>query len=293
MSILIDEHTRVAVQGITGTGGRFHAGSMREYGTRVVAGVSPGHGGERVSDIPVYDTLADAARATPIDLSVIFVGGMHFLAAVTEAVRRGIPTIVAMAEVIPHLDILRAVALSRAHGVRLIGPNTNGLISPGKAKVGFFPKELDLAGHIGVISRSGTLAYAALIALQSRGLGQSTVVGIGGSAARGYSMAEALRDFEADEATRAIVLLGEIGGGEEQEAAALVRSGRVRKPVLATVVGACAPSGREMGHAGALVADEASSFEGKVEALGQAGIDVSLDLEELARQAERRLGRLA
>lgn len=290
MSILIDATTTVAIQGVTGTGGRFHTISMREYGTRVVAGVSPGHAGELVGGVPVYDTLADASRAHAIDMTVIFVGGDNLLPAVTDAVRCGIPKIVCMAEVVPHLDILRAVALAKLNGATLIGPNTNGLMTPGQAKVGFFPRELDLAGPVGVISRSGTLSYAALLSLQSRGLGQSTIVGIGGSAARGFSAAAALRAFEGDPATRVMVLLGEIGASEEQDAAALVASGEVTKPVVSVVVGRCAPKDQEMGHAGALVSGRESSWSYKVDVLTAAGVKVSASLDELADEVSRAVG---
>jgi len=262
---------------------------MREYGTSVVAGVSPGHGGEAVDGIPVYDTMAAARAEAEVDLTVIFVGGQNFLPAVQEAVEGRVRIIVAMAEVIPHLDILRAIALARAAGSTLIGPNTNWMMSPGQAKVGFFPKEFDMPGPVGVISRSGTLSYAALLALQSRGIGQTTIVGIGGAAARGYSAAAALVAFGADPMTRAVVLLGEIGGHGEQEAAEVVRSGRIDKPVLGLVVGRSAPRGREMGHAGALVDAEGSSWQEKTEAMRDAGIRLAETLDELGEATARAL----
>jgi succinyl-CoA synthetase alpha subunit len=235
-----------------------------------------------VDGIPVYDTVHEACAEHAIELTVVFVGGAHFLAAVRESIAARIATIVCMAEVVPHLDVLQATSEALTAGVRLIGPNTNGLMSPGHAKVGFFPKELDLPGSVGVISRSGTLSYAALLALQARGIGQSTIVGIGGSAARGYSMVDALTDFALDDETTAIVLLGEIGGSEEQAAASLISSPSWRKPVSALVVGSSAPTQIAMGHAGALISDHASTWAAKVQALEAGGAIVVNTLEELA-----------
>jgi succinyl-CoA synthetase alpha subunit len=281
MTILLDETTRVCVQGITGVGGREHSRSMLEYGTQVVAGVSPGHGGEFVSGIPVFETCHSAVAATGATLSVSFVGGRFALDAVLEAADAGMETVVCMEEFVPLWDTMRMRAVCRSQGCTLIGPNCNGLISPERGKVGFFPRELGRRGPIGIVSRSGTMSYAAMLALDSVQLGQSTVIGIGGNAIRGLGVVDCLELFASDDETEAVVLLGEIGGTEEQAAATRVSRG-YGKPVVALIAGQSAPLGVAMGHAGAMAQGDGDGWEGKVQSLRAGGITVATDLEHLA-----------
>jgi succinyl-CoA synthetase alpha subunit len=284
VSIIIDEETRVCVQGITGTGGSVHTRSMLDYGTRVVSGVAPGHGGEVIHGVPVFETCFDAVAATGATLSVCFVGGRWVLDAVLEAVSAGIGTVVCMEEFVPLLDASRMRRFCDIAGTVLIGPNCNGLVSPGKAKVGFFPQELGRAGSIGVISRSGTLSYGAMMAIEAEGGGESTVVGIGGAAISGLDFVSCLDLFAADDDTEVVVMVGEIGGVREEEGAAHVAAG-YPKPVLALIAGRSAPAGVPMGHAGAIATAERGGWENKTRMLSNAGIEVARNLEELGRRA--------
>jgi succinyl-CoA synthetase alpha subunit len=274
MSILIGKKTRVIVQGITGRDGSFHARSMKEYGTEVVGGVTPGKGGQSVEGIPVFDTVADAVRKTGADCTVIFVPARFALSALQEASAARIPLVVCITEGIPVLDI---VAISRhfaGNGSRLIGPNCPGLITPGGAKVGIMPGRIHLPGTIGVISRSGTLTYEVVWALTQAGMGQSTCIGVGGDPVIGTTFVELLQLFESDPGTAGVVLIGEIGGGDEETAAEFIRTS-MKKPVAAFISGRTAPPEKRMGHAGAIVSGGRGTAEAKVEALKSAGVPVA------------------
>ena len=271
MSILAGASTRVVVQGLTGAEGTFHARQMIAYGTDVRAGVTPGKGGTRHLDRPVYDTVAEAVRREGVDASVIFVPAPAAADAVMEAAAAGIGLIVCITEGIPVLDMVRAKAFLRGLPARLIGPNTPGIISPGRTKLGIMPGAIHAPGPVGVVSRSGTLTYEAVQQLTRLGLGQSTAVGIGGDPIVGLSFVDVLRLFEEDPGTEAVVLIGEIGGRAEEEAAALVRGG-YGKPVVGYIAGVTAPPGRRLGHAGALMSGGRGTAAGKIEALEAAGV---------------------
>jgi succinyl-CoA synthetase alpha subunit len=271
MSILAGGSTRVVVQGLTGAEGTFHARQMIEYGTDVRAGVTPGKGGTRHLDRPVYDTVAEAVRREGVDASVIFVPAPAAADAVMEAAAAGIGLIVCITEGIPALDMVRVKAFLRETPARLIGPNTPGIISPGRTKLGIMPGVIHKPGPVGVISRSGTLTYEAVHQLTRLGLGQSTAVGIGGDPIVGLSFVDLLRLFEEDPGTEAIVLIGEIGGSAEEEAAGLVRGG-FRKPVIGYIAGVTAPAGRRLGHAGAIMSGGRGAAAHKMEALETAGV---------------------
>jgi succinyl-CoA synthetase alpha subunit len=267
MSILIDSATRVVVQGITGHVGGFHARLMREYGTKVVAGVTPAKGGGSFEGVPLFDTLLEAVKQTQANASAIFVPA-------PLAADAGIGLIVCITEGIPTLDVARAREYVRARGARLIGPNCPGVITPGQCKIGIMPGPIHKPGTVGVISRSGTLTYEAIWQLTQLGLGQSTAVGIGGDPIIGTGFVELLDLFELDEGTRAIVMIGEIGGTAEEEAAQVIRE-RVTKPVVAFIAGQSAPPGKRMGHAGAIVSGAAGTASEKIRSLRDAGITVA------------------
>lgn len=277
MTILLDSQSRVVIQGITGTGARYHSQLMREFGTQVVAGVSPGRGGTTVDGVPVFDSMAQAVAATGANFSACFVPGLGALDAVLEAAEAQVRTVVVLAEFVPVHDAMRARLALDQRGCYMIGPNTNGLISPGHAKVGFFPSQLCRPGRVGIVSRSGTMSYGASIELLRAGLGQSTVVGIGGGTVRGIGFAECIELFNADSSTDVVVLLGEVGGEEEERAAAYIHS-HPSKPVVALVVGRCAIPGTAMGHAGALLNSSSGTVEMKEEVLRQAGAKVARNL---------------
>jgi succinyl-CoA synthetase alpha subunit len=289
MSILIDERSKVLVQGLTGREGRFHALRNRAYGTAVVAGVTPGKGGQSVEGIPVFDSVAGAVEQTGATVSLILVPARLCADAIAEAIAAGITIIVTITEGIPVHDMLRVCALLRAHpDVRMIGPNCPGIISPGKASVGIMPSDAFAPGRIGLISRSGTLTYEIAHALNARGLGQSTAVGIGGDALPGSSFIDILALFEVDPQTDLVVLVGEIGGSDEELAAAYVAA-RMSTPVVAYIAGFTAPPGRQMGHAGAIVAGSAGTAQAKRAALEEAGIQVAASPSEVADLVARRL----
>ncbi len=278
MSIWIGRETRLLVQGLTGREGTFHALACRDYGTQVVAGVTPGKGGTLHEGIPVFDTVADAVRETGADASMIFVPPPFAADAIAEAADAGIAVIACITEGIPTNDMIRVKALlaqkaASGPAVRLIGPNCPGLITPGECKIGIMPGRIHRPGPVGVISRSGTLTYEAVDQLSRLGLGQSTVVGIGGDPVNGTSFIDCLSAFEQDPGTRAVVLIGEIGGMAEEEAACFV-AGHVRKPVVAFIAGQTAPPGRRMGHAGAIIAGGRGMAADKMKALEAAGIAV-------------------
>jgi succinyl-CoA synthetase alpha subunit len=274
MSILIDEHTRLVVQGITGRDGSFHTRQMQQYGTQVVAGVTPGKGGQQFNgSIPIFNTVVEAVEATGANTSVIYVPGAHAAGAIYEAADAGIALIVCITEGIPVLDLTRVLPFVRERGSRLLGPNCPGLISPGAAKVGIIPGTICTPGRIGVVSRSGTLTYEIVHQLTEAGLGQSTCVGIGGDPIIGTNFLDTLRAFQDDSATDAIVMIGEIGGTDEQRAAEFIRSD-VSKPVVGFIAGQTAPPGRRMGHAGAIISGSSGTAAEKMESFRQAGIGV-------------------
>ncbi len=271
MSILVNELTRVIVQGLTGREGGFHAGQMIAYGTKVVAGVTPGKGGALHNDVPVFNTVAEAARETHANAAVIFVPPPFAADAMLEAIDAGLPLLVCITEGVPTLDMVRVAAALRGSQTCLIGPNCPGIISPGKCKIGIMPGQIHREGHVGVVSRSGTLTYEAVGQLTRLGIGQSTCIGIGGDPIIGTSFLDAIRLFNDDPDTHAIVMIGEIGGNAEQQAAEFIR-GRVRKPVVGFIAGQTAPPGRRMGHAGAIISGGTGTAKEKYEAMAAAGI---------------------
>ena len=288
MSVFIDEATRLVVQGITGRDGSFHARQMVEYGTRVVAGVVPGKGGQTFDDaVPIFNTVADAVAETAATASVIYVPPAFAVDAVYEAADAGIELIVTITEGIPVLDMTRVMPYVRERGARVLGPNCPGLISPGKSKVGILPGQICMPGSVGVVSRSGTLTYEVIHHLTGDGIGQSTCVGIGGDPIIGTSFIDCLEAFEADRDTNAVVMIGEIGGTDEQEAARFVESA-MTKPVVGFIAGQTAPPGRRMGHAGAIISGSEGTAEEKIEAFRENGIGVArrpADLVGLVREA--------
>ena len=274
MSIFIDKTTRLAVQGITGRDGSFHAKQMIEYGTQVVAGVTPGKGGQQFENaVPVFNTVAEAVAATQANTSVIYVPAAVAASAIFEAADAGIRLIVCITEGIPVLDMTRVLPFVHERGVRLVGPNCPGLISPGKSKVGIIPGNICKPGKIGVVSRSGTLTYEIVHQLSSNGMGQSTCVGIGGDPLIGTNFIDCLAAFQADAETDAIVMIGEIGGTDEQQAAEFARR-EVTKPIVGFIAGQTAPPGRRMGHAGAIISGSSGTAAEKMAAFEKAGIGV-------------------
>jgi succinyl-CoA synthetase alpha subunit len=273
MSILIDENTRVIVQGITGRDGSFHTAAMLEYGTAVVGGVTPGKGGQKVGPVPVFNNVQEAVSETGATCSAVFVPARFAAAAIREAAGGGISLIVCITEGIPVLEMVDVHRELTARGVRLIGPNCPGIISPGKSKVGIMPGAIHRRGNVGVISRSGTLTYEIVHNLTSAGIGQSTCVGIGGDPVIGTDFVELLRTFEEDDQTEAVVLIGEIGGENEERAAAFIRES-MSKRVVAFISGRTAPPGKRMGHAGAIISGGKGDAESKVRALEKAGVTV-------------------
>jgi succinyl-CoA synthetase alpha subunit len=275
MSIFADASTRLVVQGITGREGSFHSRQMIEYGTAVVAGVTPGKGGQTFEGkVPIFNTVAEAVRATGANTSVIYVPPMGAAAAIVEAADAGIPLIVCITEGIPVMHMSRTMPFVRSRGVRLIGPNCPGLITPGThTKVGIIPGNICSAGRVGLVSRSGTLTYEVVNHLTRNGIGQSTCVGIGGDPIIGTNFIDCLAAFEADPETDAIVMIGEIGGTDEQNAAAFVKE-KVAKPVIGFIAGQTAPKGRRMGHAGAIISGSSGTAEEKLAAFEAAGIGI-------------------
>lgn len=285
MGILVDRNTRLLVQGITGRDGSFHTKKMLEYGTKIVAGVTPGKGGQVVEGVPVFDTVADAVRETGANASIVYVPPAFAADAILEAVRAGVPFVAAITEGIPVADMVKVWAEVETSKTRLLGPNCPGVITPGDCKVGIMPGHIHKTGPVGVVSRSGTLTYEVVDQLTRAGIGQSTCVGIGGDPIIGTKFVDILELFEKDRSTEYIVLIGEIGGSDEELAAAYIDE-HVTKPVVAFIAGSSAPPGRRMGHAGAIVSGGSGRAEDKVEALTNAGVRVAPTPTEIGRMVQ-------
>ncbi|MEK7403159.1 MAG: succinate--CoA ligase subunit alpha [Gemmatimonadota bacterium] len=293
MSIFADSKTKLVVQGITGRDGSFHAKQMMEYGTKVVAGVTPGKGGQKFEKtVPIFNTMHDAVAATGANASVIYVPPMFAADAIMEAADAGIKLIVAITEGVPVLDMTRVYPFVKEKGARLIGPNCPGLITPGKTKIGIIPGRICKPGNIGVVSRSGTLTYEVVHLLTKAGLGQSTCVGIGGDPINGTNFIDCLQAFEEDPNTLAVALMGEIGGTDEQEAAAFVKK-HMTKPVVGFIAGQTAPPGRRMGHAGAIISGSSGTAAEKLEAFKKAGIGIAKRPAEFVELLQARLAKKA
>jgi succinyl-CoA synthetase alpha subunit len=289
MAIVVDNDTRLVVQGLTGSEGRFHGLRNRNYGTSLVAGVTPGKGGQDVEGVPVFNTVADAVSEAGANTTLIFVPARFAVDAIYEAVDAGIQTVVCITEHIPAHDMLQVYTYVRRLGVTLIGPNCPGVLSPGKANVGIIPAEIFAEGSIGLVSRSGTLTYQIGHELAQLGLGNTTIVGIGGDPVVGSSFIDVLEKFEADAETEYVVLVGEIGGNEEEKAATFI-SERMTKPVLAYIAGFSAPPGKTMGHAGAIISGTSGTAQAKKEALEAVGISVGTTPTEVAQLVAERVG---
>ena len=288
MSVLVNEKSRIIVQGFTGREGSFHASQMIEYGTNVVGGVTPGKGGTQHLDRPVFNTVADAVKQTGADVSIIFVPPPFAADAILEAADAGIPLAVCITEGIPAVDMMRAWNVIRGGKTRLIGPNCPGIISPGKCKIGIMPGRIHKQGNVGVVSRSGTLTYEAVGQLTHLGIGQSTCIGIGGDPIIGTSFLDAIQLFHADPETHAIVMIGEIGGNAEENAAAWIKQ-HVKKPVVGFVAGQTAPPGRRMGHAGAIISGGQGTAKDKYAAMSAAGITTVQSPADIGATLAKRL----
>ena len=289
MSVLVDQNTRLIVQGLTGKEGTFHALQMRDYGTNIVGGVTPGKGGTTHEGFPVFNTVTDAVATAGANVSVIYVPPPFAADAIMEAADAGVALIVCITEGIPTNDMINAYQYVQARGVRLIGPNCPGVISPGKCKVGIMPARIHLEGHVGVVSRSGTLTYEAVGQLTALGLGQSTCIGIGGDPIIGTSQLDALALFNNDPDTHAVVMIGEIGGSAEEEAAEYVKA-NMTKPVVGFIAGQTAPPGRRMGHAGAIIAGGKGTAAEKFAAMEAAGIHIVKSPADIGAKVKEVLG---
>ena len=293
MSILVNKNTRLICQGITGKAGAFHSEQCKAYGTNLVGGVTPGRGGETAVGVPVFDTCAEAVKATGANATMIFVPPPGAADAIMEAADAGIAVIVAITEGMPVLDMVRAVAYLKAHRpkARLIGPNCPGVITPGECKIGIMPGYIHKPGRVGVVSRSGTLTYEAVWQLTNLGIGQSTCVGIGGDPVNGTSFVDVLALFEADPDTDAVLMMGEIGGNAEEQAAEFKASGKFTKPMAAFIAGQTAPPGKRMGHAGAIISGGSGKAADKIAALESAGIRVAKSPADMGTSLKAALGK--
>jgi len=289
MAIIVGNETRLVVQGITGSEGSFHAVRNRDYGTNVVAGVTPGKGGQDVSGIPVFNTVREAVAETQANTTLVFVPGRFAADAIYEAVDAGIGTVICIAEYVPAHEMLRIYNYIRPKGITMLGPNCPGVLSPGKANVGIIPAEVLAEGRIGLVSRSGTLTYQIGYELAQRGLGNSTIVGIGGDPVVGSSFIDVLGKFETDDETDVVVMVGEIGGNEEEKAARYIEA-HMSKPVVAYIAGFTAPPGKTMGHAGAIISGSSGTAEAKKVALEAAGVKVGTTPTEVAELAAETAG---
>ena len=288
MAIIVDQNTKLVVSGLTGSEGRFHGLRNRDYGTKLVAGVTPGKGGQDVEGVPVFDTVADAVAEAGANTSMVFVPARFAPDAIYEAVDAGIRTVICITEHIPAHEMLRVYTYIRPKGITLIGPNCPGVLSPGKANVGIIPAQVFQEGNVGLVSRSGTLTYQIGHELAQRGLGNSTIVGIGGDPVVGSSFIDVLQKFQDDPQTELIVMVGEIGGDEEEKAAAFI-SEHVTKPVLSYIAGFSAPPGKTMGHAGAIISGSAGTAQAKKDALEARGIQVGTTPTEVAQLVADRM----
>ncbi len=288
MSILVDSNTRVVVQGITGREGAFHAKQMRSYGTQVVAGVRPGKGGQDADGVPVFDTAKQAVEATGANTAIIFVPPAFAKDAILEEADAGVGLVVCITEGIPVQDTVVATRHLQEKGVRLLGPNCPGIITPGEALIGILPGVIFAPGEVGLVSRSGTLTYEVVDGLTKRGIGQSTCIGIGGDPIIGTRFIDALRLFEADQKTKVVVMIGEIGGSDEEEAAEFIKT--MTKPVVGFISGRTAPPGKRMGHAGAIISGNTGTAESKVKALTAAGVPVCDTIGEIVERVAERVG---
>jgi succinyl-CoA synthetase alpha subunit len=289
MSILVNKNTKVIVQGITGSAGLFHATQCREYGTKVVGGVTPGKGGTEVEGFPVFDTVAAAVKKTGANASLIFVPAPFAMDSMVEAIDAGIDLVICITEGVPTQDMIKVKEYMKGKKARLVGPNCPGVMTPGEAKVGIMPGYIHTPGRIGIISRSGTLTYEAVWQLSNLGIGQSTCVGIGGDPIIGSTFIDILKLFEKDKETDAIVMIGEIGGSAEEEAAEFIK-GHMSKPVVAFIAGATAPKGKRMGHAGAIISGSSGSAKDKVAALERAGVRVCPSPAEMGETLKEAIG---
>lgn len=274
MAIYINETTRVLVQGISGKQGAFHTRQMLDYGTRIVAGVSPGKGGTTIEGIPVFDTVSAAVKEEEIDASILFIPAPSAMDAAMEAIDAGVKLVVCISEHIPLHDAMYMMAFAKSRNATIIGPNTFGLVSSGKSKMGIMPNQFFIPGNIGVVARSGTLSYEIVANLKEWGMGTSTVVGLGGDRIVGLNFIDVLENFEKDDQTKAIVMIGEIGGSSEEQAAEYIRA-NLTKPVIAYIAGKSAPPGKRMGHAGAIIEKGKGTYAGKIKALQSAGVYVA------------------
>lgn len=286
MSILIDENTRLLVQGITGSEGSFHARKCIEYGTKVVAGVTPGKGGSSFDTVPVFNSVEQAVKETGANVSMIFVPPAFAADAIMEAVDAGIHLVVCITDGIPTLDMVTVLSYLKGKPTRLIGPNCPGLISPGKCKVGLMPGDIHRPGNVGVVSRSGTLTYEAVAQLTEQNIGQSTCIGVGGDPLIGTTFVDVLRLFEKDAQTKLVVLIGEIGGTAEQEASEVIKN-EMSKPVISFVAGSTAPPGRRMGHAGAIITGSSGTANEKIAVLSDAGVAIASSPAEIGIVARK------
>lgn len=289
MSILVNKNTKVIVQGITGSAGLFHATQCREYGTKVVGGVTPGKGGTEVEGFPVFDTVAAAVKKTGANASLIFVPAPFAMDSMVEAIDAGIDLVICITEGVPTQDMIKVKEYMKGKKARLVGPNCPGVMTPGEAKVGIMPGYIHTPGRIGIISRSGTLTYEAVWQLSNLGIGQSTCVGIGGDPIIGSTFIDILKLFEKDKDTDAVVMIGEIGGSAEEEAAEFIKS-HMSKPVVAFIAGATAPKGKRMGHAGAIISGSSGSAKDKVAALERAGVKVCPSPAEMGETLKEAIG---
>ena len=289
MSIFIDKHTKLVVQGITGRDGSFHTKQMIEYGTQIVAGVTPGKGGQKFEGtVPIFNTVMDAVKATGANTSVIYVPPPFAADAIMEAAAAGVQFVVCITEGVPVLDMTRVYPFVKERGVRLLGPNCPGLITPGASKVGIIPGRICLPGPVGVVSRSGTLTYEIVYQLTRAGIGQTTCVGIGGDPINGTSFIDCLEAFEKDPDTKAVAMMGEIGGTDEQEAADFVKR-HMKKPVVGFIAGQTAPPGRRMGHAGAIISGSSGTAAEKLEAFAAAGMGIAKRPKDFVELIQARL----
>ena len=290
MSVFIDKNTKLLIQGITGRDGSFHAKQMMEYGTQVVAGVTPGKGGQLFEGtVPIFNTVMDAVKATGANTSVIYVPPPFAADAIMEAAAAGVQLVVCITEGVPVLDMTKVYPFVKEQGVRLIGPNCPGLITPGESKVGIIPGRICMPGPVGVVSRSGTLTYEIVYQLTRAGIGQTTCVGIGGDPINGTNFIDCLAAFEKDPKTRAIAMMGEIGGTDEQEAAEFVKK-HMKKPVVGFIAGQTAPPGRRMGHAGAIISGSSGTAAEKLEAFAAAGMGIAKRPKDFVELIRERLG---